>query len=196
MYLIQLALSILCNLLQLPANVGYFMNTVCDRIVRSFTNSSDHKVRILSTSVLCYLEPKLELDRGHLELKNNDAKFMIDMVLTSILKCDIMFFDPIALLRALHMIMKISESNAQKFISQGLMSVLFELITTNDNVIQREVILILWTLASYSTFIAIIKSESNLLELVDILKGSDDPNLATVSMCALWDINQQEKGKL
>lgn len=133
-YLIQLALSILCNLLQVPANVAYFMNTVCDRIVRNFTNSADYKIRILSTSILCYLEPKLTLDRYHLDLKNKDVRFMIDLVITSISDFSIIFH-PIALLRALHMVVKVSESNAQKFISQGLLSVLSELIASYDKLL-------------------------------------------------------------
>lgn len=190
-YLIQLALSILCNLLQVPANVAYFMNTTCDRIVQCYTNSTDPKIRILSASILCYLEPKFTLNQYHLELKNEDVKFMIDLVLTSISEYSIIFY-LFPLLRALHMIVKISESNAQKFISQGLVSIFSKLIATSDSVIQSEVILILWTLALYST--EMIKSEINLLQIVESLKGSDDHRLATASMCTLWDINEQLKG--
>lgn len=184
--MVQLTLSILCNLLQVPANVAYFMNTECNRIVRYFTKSNDLKTRILSISVLCYLESKFTLDRYHLEIKNDDVKFMIDLVLTSISECSIIL-RPVSLLRALHVIVKISETNGQMFISQGLIPVISGLIETHDSAVRKEVILILWTVASYSTF----RSEFDLCRIVDSLKGGQ---LDTANICALWDISEQSKG--
>ena len=192
MYLIQVGLSILCNLLQGSSNVAYFLNTVCDQIVSSFTTSMDPKIRILSTSVLSYLEPKHKLDY-HLELKNEDAKLMIDLVLDSISKYDIIFH-PVPMLRSLHMIVNISESNARQFISHGLLTVISKVIETCDNTLQSELILILWTLASYSTFVEEIKSEVNLLSVVSSLKDKDDHLLSTASLCALWNINEESRG--
>lgn len=194
-YLIQLALSILFNLLQVPINIAYFMNTLCNKIVRNFINSTDAKIRILSTSILCYLEPRLALDQYHLDLKNKDVEFMIDLVVTSVSEFSIIFH-PVALLRALHTIIKLSEITAQKFVSQGLVPVLSKLIAVCDCAIQKEVILILWMLASYSTCMTTIKSESNLLKLIGSFHTHDDPHLVTAHMCALWDINEQLKGML
>ena len=192
MYLIQVGLSILCNLLQGSSNVAYFLNTVCDQIVSSFTTSMDPKIRILSTSVLSYLEPKLKLDY-HLELKNEDANLMIDFVIDSISRYDIIFH-PIPMLRSLHRIVNISESNARQFISHGLLTAISEVIETCDNTLQRELILILWTLASYSTFVEEIKSDVNLLSVVSSLKDKDDHLLSTASLCALWNINEESRG--
>lgn len=191
-YLIQLALSILCNLLQVPSNVAYFMNTVCDQIVSCFTTSTDPKIRILSTSILCYLEPKLTSDY-HLELKNEDVKLMISLVQSSISEYSIIFH-PVPLLRSLHMVMKISENNVKKFISQGIMPMISKLIATCDSIIQEMIILSLWTLASHSTFVETVKFDVDLLRVVDSLKASDDHNLATASLCALWDIDEHSRG--
>ncbi len=192
MDLIQVALSILCNLLQVSSYVAYFLNTVCDQIVSSFTTSTDPKIRILSTSVLSYLGPKLKLDY-HLELKNEDVKLMIDLVINSISKYSIIIH-PVPMLRSLHMIMKISESNARQFISHGLIAMISEIIETCDNILLRELVLILWTLASYSTFVEEIKSEVNLLRVVSSLKEKDDDLLSTASVCALWDIDEESRG--
>ncbi len=192
MDLIQVALSILCNLLQVSSYVAYFFNTVCDQIVSSFTTSTDPKIRILSTSVLSYLGPKLKLDY-HLELKNEDVKLMIDLVINSISKYSIIIH-PVPMLRSLHMIMKISESNARQFISHGLIAMISEIIETCDNILLRELVLILWTLASYSTFVEEIKSEVNLLRVVSSLKDKDDDLLSTASVCALWDIDEESRG--
>lgn len=175
-------LSILCNLLQVPVNVAYFMNTACDKIVQYFVNSTDPKTRILSVSILCYLEPRSILNQDLLELRSEDVKFMVDLVLASISEGS-SFLRPVSLLRALHAIVKISETNGQKFISQGLMSVTTSLVAECDSDIQKEVTLILWTLASYST----LKPEINLHRVVDNLKGS---HLATLCTCAL---NEQSK---
>ena len=186
-YLVQLALSILCNLLQVPANVAYFRNTECDKIVEYFTNSTDPKSKILSTSVLCYLEPKSVLHWHHLELKEECVKFMVDLVLDSISGSNLITL--VSLLRALHAIVKISEINGRKFISQGFLSIIFDLMATHNNIVQNEVILILCTMASYST----IKSDINLRRIMDSLKGSDLVS-TTASICALWDIDERSKG--
>ena len=185
-YLVQLTLSILCNLLQVPANVAYFMNTECDRIVQFFTKSNDSKTRILSISVLCYLESKFTLDRHHLEIKRDDIRFMIDLIQTSISECSAIL-RPVSLLRALHVIVKISETNGQRIISQGLMPVISGLVESHDRAVQKEVILILWAVASYST------SEFDLSRIVDSLKSG---LLVTANKCALWDISEQSKGML
>lgn len=191
-YLIQLGLSILCNLLQVPSNVAYFFNTVCNQIVSGFTTSMDPKIRILSTSVLSYLEPKLKLDY-YLELKNEDAKLMISLVLNTISEYSIIIH-PVPMLRSLHMIMKISESIARQFVSCGLMAMISKIIGTSDKIMQRELVLILWTLASYPTFVEMIKSEVNLLGIVSSLKNGDDQVLSTASMSALWEINEESRG--
>ena len=191
-YLIQLALSILCNLLQVSSNVAYFLNTVCDQIVRGFTTSMDPKIRILSTSILSYLEPKLKLDY-HLELKNEDVKLMLSLVLNTISKYSIIIH-PVPMLRSLHVIMKISASNAKQFVSHRLLAIISEIIETSDKIMQRELVLILWTLASYPTFVEMIKSEVNLLGIVSSLKDRGDPILSTASMCALWETNEESRG--
>ena len=190
-YLIQLALSILCNLLQVPSNVAYFMNTICDQIVSCFATSMDPKIRILSASILCYLEPNLTLD-SHLQLKSKDVELMISLVQGSISEYNIIFH-PAPLLRSLQMVMK-TENNAKKFISQGIISI-FKLIATCDSNIQREMIMSLWTLASYSPFIETVKSDVDLLRVVNSLKASDDHNLAAASLCALWDIDEDSRGR-
>lgn len=191
-FLIQLTLSILCNLLQVPSNVAYFTNTVCDQIVNVFITSTDAKIRILSTSILSYLVPRLKLEY-HLELRNEDIKLMIDLILSSISDYSIIIH-PVPLLRSLNMIMKLSESNVKQFMSQGLMSLICKLVEINDSIIQREIILILWTVASCSTFKETIKSEVNLFKVLSRLKASDDYHLATASLCALWDMIEESRG--
>lgn len=192
-YLIQLGLSILCNLLQVPSNVAYFMNTVCDQIVSYFVTSTDPKIRILSTSILCHLEPKLPSD-FQLKMQDGDVKLMISLVPLSTTENSIMFH-PVSLLASLRKIVKISESAAKKLISQGLASVISKLLANSNSILQREMILLLWAIASYSSLVEIIKSEVEMLAVVSSLKGSDDHQLATASMCALWEISEQSKGR-
>lgn len=189
--MIQLALSILCNLLQVPANVAYFMNTVCDLIVQNFTNSTFPKIRILSTSILCYLKEKV--DECYLELSEKDVKIIIDMVLSS-LSDPTAFLRSITLIKTMHVIVKSSELNAQKFISQGLLSAISQILSFDDFNVQEEILLLLWTLASHPNLVNNIKHEDSLIKSAESFKVSGIHNLATASMCALWDIEEQEKG--
>ena len=186
--MVQLLLSILCNLLQVPVNIAYFITTECDKIVQYFSKSTDLKTRILSVCILCYLKVRLTVDRSHLEVTNEDAEFMVNLILASISEGGISL-RPISLLRALHAVVKVSETNACKFISGGLVSIISDLVATCDKDIQKEVLLILWTVASYSS----LKSEVNLSDIVNSLE--DNYDLTTLSMCALWDINEQSQGK-
>lgn len=168
------------------------MNTVCDQIVGYFTTSTDPKIQILSTSILCYLAPKLPPDI-QLEMETTTVKLMLDLVPDSIAHEGIIFH-PAPLLASLCMITKFSETNAKKFISQGLLSMISKIIANCDVILQREIVLILWTLASYSAFQEAIKLEVDLLGIVHSFADSDDHQLATASMCALWDINELPKG--
>lgn len=191
-YLIQLALSILCNLLQVPSNIAYCMNTICDRIIQCFINSTDPKIRILSTSILCYLEPKVD-KKCNLELSDGDVKLMIDLVQNSLSESSV-FLHSVSVLKAVHVITKNSESNAQRFVSKGLMLLFPKLITICDSSIQVEAILILWTLASYSSILESVKNNTDTLEIVESLKDSKDSDLATACACSLWDIKEEAKG--
>lgn len=193
MFLIQLALSILCDCLQVPSNVPLYMNTECDKIVQYFTKSTDPDIRVSSIFVLGYMESKLTVDqRHHLQLQSQDVKFVTDMLLESI-STGSTFSSPIPLLKALQIAIKAEQRNAQTLVSQGIFSTAYNALAADNNDVQRETILLLWILACIPTYAEKARAHSNLIHALQNLQGSSDPKLALASTCVLWDITGGRK---
>lgn len=193
LFLIQFALSILCDCLQVPSNVPYYMNMECEKIVQYFTNSTDPVIRVTSILILGCLESKLTADqRHHLRLQSQDVQLVIDMLLESI-SSDNTFSSPIPMLKALQNAIKAERGNAQTLVSQGIFPTASHALAADNSNVQRETILLLWILACIPNYAEKFRAHSNLIHALQSLQGSSDSNLALASTCALWDITGGRK---
>lgn len=190
MYLTVIALSILCNCLQVPANVSYCMNTKCSDIVQCFINCNDPQVCVFAIFVLSYMEKKLTVEqRRHLKLQSNEVTFIIALLLSSI-SCESTFLSTIPLLKAIQMTINADRENAYQFLTQEILSTASHALAADDSDLQREMILMLWTLASTPACMERIRAHFELFHAMTNLQSSGDHDLALLSMCVVQDITK------
>ena len=187
MLLTQLALCVLSECLQIPSNVPFYMKTDCDKIVQCFINSTDSDIRIYSVIILSYLTSKLLVSQRHqLRFTSNDVLTVLDE-LSSSLSAD-RFSSSISLLRDLQSVVLADQKNAEAFISHGILSTISKPLASFDSSVQKEAILLVWKLASIPIFTEKVKHHADLIQSLQGLQGSSNPNIALASSCLLWDI--------
>lgn len=191
MYLTVTALSILCNCLQVPANVSYCMNTKCSDIVQCFTNCSDPQVCVFAIFVLSYVEKKLTVEqRHHLKLQSHEVTFIIASLLSSI-SSERTFLSATPLLKAMQMTINAERENAHQFLTQGILSTASHALATGDSDLQREMILMLWIMGSATpACMERIRGHFELFHAMKNLQSSCDHDLALLSMCVVQDITK------
>lgn len=162
------------------------MNTKCDGIVRCFVTSTHPLVHLFATTVLAYLERKLTSKEreNFCKLKNSDIKTMLDLLA----KPSGLYLSIPSLLKSLQVLLSVDKDNTAQFLSEGILTILFDMLISNDSAIMNEVLMTLLMLASDPTGLIGIKAHSKLIQSLNNLKGYDDHDVSVVLDCMLWDI--------
>ena len=192
MHLILVALSTLCNCLQVSANVSYCMNTKCDSIVRYFVTSTHPLVHLFSTIILAYLDRKLSTEEhdNYCKLKSNNIKTMLDLLT----KLNSSYVSVVSLLKALQVLLSVDKDNIVQFLNEGILIALSDILVNSDFTTMNEVLMTVWLVAADPTGLISIKSHSELIKSLNNLNaiGYNDHNIALILNCLLWDIAESK----
>ena len=186
MHLILVALSTLCNCLQVSASVSYCLNTKCDSVVRYFVTSTHPLIHLFATIILAYLDGKLttEEHNKYCRLQNNDIKTMLDLLT----KPDTSYVSVASLLKALQVLLSVDKNNIVQFLSKGILIALSNMLINSDFTITNEVLMTVWLLAADPTGLNNIRAHSELKKSLNDLHGYEDHNVTLILKCLLWDI--------
>ena len=190
MHLILVALSTLCNFLQVSANVSYCLNTKCDSIVRYFVTSTHPLIHLFATIILAHLDGKLttEEHNKYCKLQNNDIKTMMNLLT----KPDTSYVSVASLLKALQVLLSVDKDNIVQFLSEGILIALSDILINSDITITNEVLMTVWLLAADPTGLSSIRAHSELIKSLNDLHGYEDHNVALILNCLLWDIAESK----
>ena len=190
MHLILVALSTLCNCLQVSTNVSYCMNTICDTVIRCFVTSTHPLVHLYAIVIIAYLERKLTKEEhdSYCKLKSNDIKTMLDLLAQS----STLYLSITSLLKALQVLLSVDQDNITQFLSEGLLTVLSDILVSSDCPIMNEVLMTVWLIATNHTSVISIKTNSKFIKSLNNLKDSDDYNVSLILSCLLWDIGESK----
>ena len=162
------------------------MNTKCDSIVQCFVTSTHPLIHLFATIILAYLERKLTTEEceAYCKLKNSDVKIMLDLLA----KRNDLYLSVTSLLKALQVLLSVDKNNTTQFLSEGILTVLPDMLVNKDYAMVKETLMTLWALVADPTGLVSVRAHSKLIQSLDNLKGYDDNNISLILDCILQDI--------